>query len=218
MLVKRSIARLLEHSPLLGGYIKTVRANTYGITFLRFIKVKLRLKNNHYYIIPPSCFVQHPKNIYVGKCSSPFRLGGHVQAEGGVYMGSYVRVANYCTIMSTNHDLYDHNVKRPKPIIIHDYCWIGTHSIILAGVELGPKTIVGAGSVVTKSFPEGYCVIAGNPAKIVKYLDKEKVVYHYNNVETYGCLMAEEFEKKRRKYIDVTRETFGVTSEPTDNL
>jgi len=31
---------------------------------------------------------------------------------------------------------------------------------------------VGAGAVVTKSFPEGYCVIAGNPAKLIKHLNK----------------------------------------------
>lgn len=45
------------------------------------------------------------------------------------------------------------------------------HSIILPGVVLGDHTIVGAGSVVTHSFPEGYCILAGNPAKIVRKLD-----------------------------------------------
>ena len=48
------------------------------------------------------------------------------------------------------------------------------NSVILPGVKLGTRTIVAAGSVVTKSFPEGYCVIAGSPAKIIRYLDKEK--------------------------------------------
>ena len=46
------------------------------------------------------------------------------------------------------------------------------NSVILPGVVLGEKTIVGAGSVVTKSFLEGYCVIAGNPAKKIKDLNK----------------------------------------------
>ena len=41
------------------------------------------------------------------------------------------------------------------------------NSIILPGVNLGPRTVVAAGSVVTKSFPDGFCVLAGNPAKIV---------------------------------------------------
>ena len=42
------------------------------------------------------------------------------------------------------------------------------NSVILPGVVLGEHTVVGAGSIVTKSFPEGYCVIAGNPAKIIR--------------------------------------------------
>lgn len=218
MTIKHCIVQIVENIPLIGDYVKCVRANTYGISFLGFLKVKLRLGNSHYYNYPPHCFVQHPRKIYVGKCSFPFRLGGYIQAEGGVYIGSYVNITNYCTLMSTNHDLYDHNVKHPKPIIIHDYCWVGTHSIILAGVELGPRTIVGAGSVVTKSFPDGYCVIAGNPAKIVKLLDKNKVIFYHNNVETYGCLTEKQFKKFRKKYIDVTREDFGVESELTDFL
>lgn len=44
------------------------------------------------------------------------------------------------------------------------------NSILLPGVELGPHTIVGAGSVATKSFPEGNCITVGNPAKIIKKL------------------------------------------------
>ncbi|MNL61911.1 putative acetyltransferase [compost metagenome] len=46
--------------------------------------------------------------------------------------------------------------------------------MVLPGVQLGEFTIVGAGAVVTKSFTEGYCVIAGNPARVIKSLDKEK--------------------------------------------
>jgi acetyltransferase-like isoleucine patch superfamily enzyme len=45
------------------------------------------------------------------------------------------------------------------------------NAVILPGVTLGDHTIVGAGSVVTKSFENGNCVIAGNPAKIIKNLE-----------------------------------------------
>ena len=48
------------------------------------------------------------------------------------------------------------------------------NSVITAEVELGTRTIVAAGSVVTKSFPEGYCVLGGVPAKVIKKLDSEK--------------------------------------------
>lgn len=63
-------------------------------------------------------------------------------------------------------------------IIIGQHSFIGSNSLILPGVELGRNTIVGAGSVVTKSFKEGNVVIAGNPAKVVttteRYVDKNK--------------------------------------------
>ena len=44
------------------------------------------------------------------------------------------------------------------------------NSVVLPGVHLGNNTIVGAGSVVTKSFMDGNCIIAGNPARIIKRL------------------------------------------------
>lgn len=58
----------------------------------------------------------------------------------------------------------------PEPITIGEGCWIGMNAVVLPGVTLGPNTTVGAGAVVTKSFPGGHCVIAGNPARLVRYL------------------------------------------------
>jgi len=45
------------------------------------------------------------------------------------------------------------------------------NSVILPGIILGDHTIVGAGSVVTRSFPEGKIVIAGNPARLLKKIE-----------------------------------------------
>lgn len=56
-----------------------------------------------------------------------------------------------------------------SPIIIGDNVWIGTRTIILPGVHIGNNTVIGAGSVVTKSIPSGV-MAAGNPAKIIKEL------------------------------------------------
>ena len=57
-------------------------------------------------------------------------------------------------------------------VTIGDSCFIGAHCVVLPGVELGDHTLVGAGSVVTKSFPEGNVVIAGNPARVICTLDE----------------------------------------------
>ncbi len=55
-----------------------------------------------------------------------------------------------------------------KPVTIGDNCWIGGHAVINPGVTLGDNVIVGSGSVVTKSFPSDV-IVAGNPAKIIRY-------------------------------------------------
>ena len=80
-------------------------------------------------------------------------------------------IAKNVGIITSNHDLYDLNEHQPgKDVVLGERCWVGMNSVILPGVTLGDHTIVGAGSVVTKSFPDGNCVIAGNPAKILRRL------------------------------------------------
>ena len=50
------------------------------------------------------------------------------------------------------------------------------NAVLLPGTTLGDHTVVGAGAVVTKSFPDGYVVIAGNPAKVIRTLNKADCV------------------------------------------
>ena len=54
------------------------------------------------------------------------------------------------------------------PITILDDAWIGFNVILLKGITIGKGAVVGAGSVVTKDVPD-YAIVAGNPAKIVRY-------------------------------------------------
>jgi acetyltransferase-like isoleucine patch superfamily enzyme len=56
-----------------------------------------------------------------------------------------------------------------RPVVIGDDVWIGTRAIILKGVTIGDRSIVGAGAVVTRDVPADV-VVAGNPARIVKQL------------------------------------------------
>lgn len=58
---------------------------------------------------------------------------------------------------------------RRAPILIGDDCFIGMNSIILKGTTIGNNVVVGAGSVVHGTFPDN-CIIAGNPAQIIKHL------------------------------------------------
>ena len=112
---------------------------------------------------------------------------------------NFISIGNDC-IISNNCVIYDNNSHPTSPkarlamtrsgfhselwlcrhsdsnhIIIEDNVWIGQRSMILKGREeivIGRGCIIGAGSVVTKSIPP-YAIVAGNPAKIVKYLDND---------------------------------------------
>jgi hypothetical protein len=98
--------------------------------------------------------------------------GCYYQGYGEITIGKGTFVAPNVGMITANHDFA--NLKEhaeAKPIHIGKECWIGMNAVILPGVTLGDHTIVGAGSVVTKSFENGNCVIAGNPAKIIKNLE-----------------------------------------------
>lgn len=101
------------------------------------------------------------------------RFGNYFQGGyGKIIIGKGTLIAPNVGIITGNHNpckLDEH--LSGKDVVIGERCWIGMNVVLMPGVVLGPITIVGAGSVVTKSFPEGNCVIAGNPAKIIKKLD-----------------------------------------------
>ena len=61
--------------------------------------------------------------------------------------------------------------KNSKPVKIGRGCFIGARSMILKGVTLGDRVVIGAGSVVTKDIP-AYSVAAGNPARVVRTIPK----------------------------------------------
>ena len=147
--------------------------------------------------------VTHPQNIYVGiNSNAGTRPGCYLQGNGGIWIGNYVHFASNIGIISGNHSLYNQMEHELKEVRIDDYCWIGMNVVILPGVHLGPRTIVGAGSVVTKSFPDGYCVIGGNPARIIKLIDKEKFVPTKFKTEFYGYVAKNKFPRYAHKRLN----------------
>lgn len=120
--------------------------------------------------------VIHPekikRGIHVFPGDSPCN---YIQARNGIEIGDYTNIGPNVGLISANHDLFDNSQHAvAKPIVIGKNCWIGMGAVILPEVELGDYTIVGANAVVTKSFKEGHCVIAGNPAQVIRYLDSSE--------------------------------------------
>lgn len=114
------------------------------------------------------------RNVTIGDYS-------FLNGAGDLLIEDDVLCADKVNMISTNHVYTDVNFpirdqgSVNAPIIIRKGCWIGINVSILAGTEIGKNSVVGANSVVKGKFPD-YCVIAGNPACIVKRFDGKEWV------------------------------------------
>jgi len=109
----------------------------------------------------------HPDNL------DNFQSGGcyFQNYSAKIFLGRGVYIAPNVGIITANHDPKDvSKVMAGDDVSIGEGSWLGMNSIVLPGVQLGPNTTVAAGAVVTKSFPNGNCILAGVPAKIVRSL------------------------------------------------
>lgn len=94
--------------------------------------------------------------------------------ETNLYLGKNTIFAPNVCIQTGNHNLIDRDIYEKNDIVIGRNCWLGFGSVVLKGVTLGDNVIVGANSVVTKSFPSNV-VVAGCPAKVIRMIDVECV-------------------------------------------
>lgn len=107
--------------------------------------------------------------------------GSTINATTSVSIGDNTIIGSGCLITDTDSHpiLAEHRLlqyggaqyTRHAPIVIEDNVFIGARSIIMKGVHIGNGSVVGAGSVVTKDVPANV-IVAGNPAKIIKYLSQ----------------------------------------------
>lgn len=98
--------------------------------------------------------------------------GGYMSENASIVCENNIRIGHGCAIAPgvVIRDCDSHEIvgsPTSKPITIGAHVWIGTNAIILKGVTIGSGAVVAAGAIVTKDVPAN-CVVAGNPAKIVK--------------------------------------------------
>lgn len=110
------------------------------------------------------------------RIGSQSRIGAFsvISAAKRIEIGQDVLIADRVFISDHNHESGDpfvpvihQGVSAPQPVIIGDGCWLGINVSIMPGVTLGSHCIVGAGSVVTKSFP-AHSIVGGVPARLLK--------------------------------------------------
>ncbi|GJL90299.1 MAG: hypothetical protein DHS20C03_40080 [Minwuia thermotolerans] len=146
--------------------------------------------------------VTQPKQIIVGRNTNPgIEPGCYIQGIGTVIIGDYVEIAANTSIISANHDLYDLDRHLHGRVEIGSNCWIGANCVILPDVTLGDFTVVAAGSIVTKPFLEGHCVIAGNPARKIRDLDPERCQPRSEPEPYVGYMPAASFPAYREDHL-----------------
>jgi len=117
---------------------------------------------DHYWVPGPSIVVGD--GVFIGR-------GCEFNIRKRLVVGEGALIASGCTFVDHDHgrDAKTGRINEDCPaeaIHIEDGAWIGANCTILKGVRIGRNSVVGAGSVVTKSVPDGE-VWAGNPARMI---------------------------------------------------
>jgi len=178
------------------------------VTFKTFFLQKiLGINRKAYWPMHYTSMVTGVENIYVGVDVCPgLAPGCYIQGLGKVYIDDFTGLAPNVGIISANHSMLDLKKHNHGSVKIGKYCWIGMNSVILPNVELGDFTTVAAGSVVTKSFKKGFCVLRGNPAEIVKEFPPETHEHFVRNqhpIKYYGYIAGDKFSEFRKKKLKV---------------
>lgn len=113
-----------------------------------------------------------------------------IDARGGLDFGENVILAPKVCILTYNHE-YDNKNWLPyspnlvmKSVEIGNNCWIGYDSLLLPGTKVGENTVVAAKSVLKGEYPDNV-LLAGNPARVIKRLDKSSDAKQYL-IEKFG--------------------------------
>lgn len=124
------------------------------------------------------CKFVDPENVSIGDYVyiGPFCFFG---GKGELKIGNNVAIGPHVYIYTDNHK-YENCGWIPFgkevvccPVIIGNHVWIGGNSVVVPGVKIGQGAIIAAGSVVVNDVPE-CAVVGGNPARVIKYRDKNE--------------------------------------------
>ena len=121
-------------------------------------------------IVPIELITYASGSIEIGKHTF-INYGSSIAARTSVKIGAHCLLGHYTFVMDNDqHDIVRHwELPQSDPVVIEDHVWIGSKALILPGVHIGSRAVIGAGSVVTRDIPPR-SVAAGNPARVLRHL------------------------------------------------
>jgi acetyltransferase-like isoleucine patch superfamily enzyme/glycosyltransferase involved in cell wall biosynthesis len=117
-------------------------------------------------------YVTHPGGkIEIGE-GVFINYGASISSHELVRIGSGCQIAQYAILMDNDYHRAGNlsEAGDSKPIILGNNVWLGARVTVLKGVEIGENSVIGAGSVVTKSIPAN-CLAGGVPAKVIRQFE-----------------------------------------------
>ncbi|MEI2401379.1 acyltransferase [Niallia taxi] len=136
--------------------------------YRNFFKMKLGKQSN----IQMGLKVYSPWKITI-KDNTVINNSVVIDGRGSIEIGSNVNISPYVQIYTAEHEVnspfFDYSSDK---VIINDYAWVSTRSIVLPGVNIGEGAVITAGAVVTKDVPP-YHIVGGVPAKKIGERSKD---------------------------------------------
>lgn len=137
------------------------------------------LERENIFVHPDSYLGSHTEIGYGTCINDPIYIASSVSAP--VFIGKYCALAHNIMIRPSNHHTgfvnlqnkiqnrikFQSFTKVKGPVQIGNNVWLGDNVIILSGVSIGDRAVLGARSIVTKDIP-AYSIAVGNPAKVIK--------------------------------------------------
>ena len=137
---------------------------------LTFGKSSVRINSRFY--CGKGCFVSRKNKILIGK---DFYMGSYCHLSANAQIGNDVLFASFVSLVGGDHRIDNINVpirqsgrEELRTITICDNVWVGHGVIIMHGVKIGSGAVIAAGAIVTKDVEEN-AIVAGNPAKFIRY-------------------------------------------------
>lgn len=174
--MKRPVSDILKICKMLimGMFFKA-KGNIFGGKYLQVSKgVRATKRKDTKVIIGEKVILYRDVTFYLDSPGATISIGNktyinnrtEIKCQNKVTIGNKCAISWDVVIMDTDYHSVD---DKPyiSPVLIGNHVWIGCKAIILKGVNIGDGAIIAAGSVVTKDVPAN-CLVAGNPARIIK--------------------------------------------------